>query len=282
VSLPDFDPQELMGVIKKMTTRKHSYDYDAEMLAAADFVADFGSFGELFEEPDLTRARYWTGDTRAAWALLGHWSVQRNDPAPEPPAEFDEHVEVCPYCMYLEEVWQLRESFQDENCPECGLDLDQHDIGPDPMGKAHAWCRDAWTRVEPVVGQGGDAAEYQTSDAFNARWTATLSDGHIAMVTRTYYVGQVDEDDNIAIFPGVEYGVPFVERQDEYLVCTDPAYPGDTEIASTLHHTVLDDPDSMDPQKLATDSFEPEAGEWNGLAPEAFRGMLVATAALVA
>jgi hypothetical protein len=42
---------------------------------------------------------------------------------------------------YDDEVKSIEMGFEYELCHECGRDLDEHDIAPDPLGHAHAWCR---------------------------------------------------------------------------------------------------------------------------------------------
>lgn len=36
----------------------------------------------------------------------------------------------------------LEDFFEYESCGECGWGLDQHTVGPDPLGNRHAWCDD--------------------------------------------------------------------------------------------------------------------------------------------
>jgi hypothetical protein len=256
--------------------------FDEQLVRCGAFVARFGALGDLYDEPDLTwmQSRTFGLPASAAWNLIAHWSVERGDPTPDPSSSFLEgHMRNCRTCDYLEGVRDLVDTFEYALCSECGLDLDAHDIGPDAIGKAHAYCRSVWTRVEPLVGQGGDVAPHQISDAYTARWIAHLTDGTFALVTRAYYIAHND-DDSYVPHPDDQSAyarqVPYVERQDEYLVCRDPADPGGTEINPEYVHTEIesDDPTSEDPRALAAESFEPEDGEWEEHAPEFARDML--------
>jgi hypothetical protein len=41
---------------------------------------------------------------------------------------------------YRQEVEAIVDGFQYEFCESCGGDLNDHSIGPDSLGHAHAWC----------------------------------------------------------------------------------------------------------------------------------------------
>lgn len=263
----EIDYDALNELVRELTTREPG-KVEEELLDAGDFVAQYGLFGDLFEEPALTRAQF-ARQVPAAWGLLGHWSVERNDPAPDPPAEFEDHVKTCQTCDYLEGVLGLRMMFEYESCDECHLGLDAHDVGPDPIGKAHAWCREGqWERVEPFAAPAGQVSEYQMGDAYCARWTAPLTDGTFAVVTRSYFIARQND------------GQITAQREDEYVVCRDPADPGSTEVAATYDGDVLesDDPAAEDTYDLAVQSFEPEPSEWQTTAPEFARALLQAAA----
>lgn len=270
------DPDDLMDAINKLREVKHNgYDATEELLHAGDFVAQFGTFDELFEGVDLERAQHWSGNPAAAWAQLGHWSIERGDPTTtgEPDESFDAHEALCRTCKYLEQVYGIRSMYEYEMCDECGLDLEDHDISPDPIGLAHAWCRTVkWTRGDPPVFYGGDSmgGDKQYGDATETRWWTRLSDGTYGMVIRYYYQA-ADEFDN----DNEPIGEVYVERCDEYMWCTDYTDPGSTEINSEYVYTKLDDPATMDPRQLAIDSYEPEPGEWPSCAPEGARQLLV-------
>jgi hypothetical protein len=41
---------------------------------------------------------------------------------------------------YEAEAEAIRDYFEYQFCDDCGKDLDEHTIGPDPLGHAHVWC----------------------------------------------------------------------------------------------------------------------------------------------
>ncbi len=259
----DIDPADLMDTIRRLTTPKRAYDADEELMVAGAFVAEYGSFGQLFDEPDLSRARHWSGDRSAAWWMLGHWSVQRGDP--NPPDEHFEHADECGICAFLEAVAVRREEFPPYGCLDCALALHDHDISPDPEGgEPIVTCKSVWTRAEPYVGPGGDVTEDQTSDAFSARWFARTTRGEWALISRVYYRAPAAEEDVMAS-PGDED----MYCQVEYLVCTDLADPGGTELNSEYVTVTLAEPVSWDPKELALQAPEPITGEWHSNAPQA-------------
>lgn len=108
-------------------------------------------------------------------------------------------------------------------------------------------------RQQPLVGQGGDAAEYQVGDAFNARWTSRLSEGW-AVVTQTFYLADFE-------------GRRFVESQVEYLWCRDPRDPGSSEITSDMRYIDHTADVSDDPRVLAEQAVETTAEEWEHYRP---------------
>lgn len=254
--------------------RQPNPDEEDRLTDAGVFVARFGPLGELFEEPGLSQLQFDAHqEDHTAWNLIGHWSVERNDGGTIPEG-FDAHQDDCHVCDYLEGVLGIVDIFQHEMCETCGLDLEFHDVAPDHNGDPVAHCRSVWERREPLAAPAGDAAEYQIGDAFGARWTAPLTDGTFALVSRTYYLGQYEEGQ--VHIQGVNPGEVFVERQDEYLVCTDLDDPGGTEINAEYRYEIVesDDPADEDPEALALESFEPEPGEWEQHAPEWARELI--------
>jgi hypothetical protein len=235
------------------------YDFDQALSDAGGFVAQFGSLGDCYEEPNLSKVQFGY-QCATALSLLSHWSVERNDPEPQPPTRYEEHRRTCQICGYLEGVYSLYTVFKYELCHECGLDLDQHDIGVSIiLGiQVHAMCREPWQRCEPEVMSGGDCGgDCQIGDAFDARWTAPLPGGLHALVTRYFYIVERD-------------GLTYIEQQIEFLVCSDLSDPGNTEVASAgicFQHV---DPPSLAEQprigrnlvELAQQAEAPERGLW--------------------
>lgn len=87
----------------------------------------------------------------------------------------------------------------------------------------------AWTRVEPHAFEAGDAGgDRQTTTAYATRWTRPLADGMFAVVTRTCY-GIDAKPDEIC-----------VAQDTEYVACSDPDRPGDTEVGSAGADTTYD------------------------------------------
>lgn len=108
-------------------------------------------------------------------------------------------------------------------------------------------------RRDPLVCKGGDTAEYQVGDAWDARWTARLSEGW-AVVTQTFYLADIK-------------GRQFVESQVEFMWCSDPADPGGTELASDMVYLDHTADMSADPRVLAEQAVEPTAAEWERYGP---------------
>ena len=270
--MSEIDPDDLNDVIRRMRTPKHEYDRDAELMDAAEFVADFGTFNQLFEGDDLVSAQHWVGHQHAAWFMLAHWSTMRGDPNPDPEDPF-EHADACDICSFLEDVAALRDAYEFEDCNDCALGLDQHDLGRDSIGRAHAYCRQVWIRAEPAVAKNGylDPRQVPDSESWNARWYARTKDGEWALLSRTYFLGQEWSDAAHGFA-----GEVFMYCQDEFLVCGDLADPGGTERDSEYVDTLIEDPESMDPREMAMNAPEPEAGEWQEHAPQPYKGVLVA------
>jgi hypothetical protein len=90
--------------------------------------------------------------------------------------------------------------------------------------------RPIWVRDQHGGGvlPGGDVGgDRQVSESFSVRFHHRDLPG--VLVTYCYYAA-VDEERPAAIT---------VERQTEYLVCTDPADPGGSEVWSSYRHTTL-------------------------------------------
>jgi hypothetical protein len=267
----DIDPAEVQAAITELMAHRVSYDRVAEVLTAGNFVADYGCLGQWYSGADLAQLQQWTGDQRAAWHMISHWSVQRGDPAVEPPRTFDGHMQYCDTCKYLETCYGLYDSFEYEYCEECGLDLDKHEITPDPFGLAHAWCgKVTWTRQDPPThGNNWVGGDRQIEAGWDARWSTRLSDGSFALVTRYFYRAEKADDGGT---PNEEY----IEEATAYLVCTDLNDPGGTELNSEMVYSELDnDPATTDLEQLARAAQEPETGEWPANAPEPYTRLLV-------
>jgi hypothetical protein len=256
----DIDYDALNTTIAELTTVTGVGDPDEELLTAANFVFRFGALGEFLEEPNLTKAQFWTGPSGTAFSLLGHWSVARNDPThgEEPRQDFEVHTEDCDTpCGFLEDVLTARGVFEFQNCEECGGGIAAHAVVELPIGKPGLICVGQWTRIEPeTVDMGPDyyaAGDFeQTSDsAWATSWWAPLADGEFAVVTRTYLIGR-------------RAGRATLLRVDDYTACTDYERFRDTETVSDWSESELDsgDPGSEDLHQLAVDSFAPEPGEW--------------------
>lgn len=283
----EIDLDRVNETIERLRQPQPSYVPEQELLTAGTFVAEFGSLGRLFpKHDDLHAIRRWPHDARAAWGLLSEWSVMRRDPRDEPHHTFEQHIEDCGSCDYLEKVHGMWMMDEYERCEECGLDLVQHVIAPDPIGNPHAICGEVWKRSTPIASEGGEhGGDTQVSDAWDARWWARLTpdeDGtdRFAVITRAYYTAQKDEES------GDDETTPlYIERYDEYLVCTDLEHVSDSMIQSeVMVWTRLDVPIAPDAdaalqsrtvRELAEKSFDPEPYEWLELAPEFAREDLV-------
>lgn len=257
----EIDYDELNETLADLTGRLGVDDPDEELLTAANFAFRFGTFGDFAEEPQLTMLQMANVPPGAALGLLGHWSVQRNDPTGgrEPGRSFEVHAEGCHICDFLEDTLTDRGVFEFETCEECGGDIDAHAIVILPIGKPGLMCVGQWTRVEPeVVNMGRVSHETQVSDsAWATSWWAPLADGQFAVVTRTYFTSN-------------DHGRFVLVRTDDYIVCTDHDHPGDTETASQwgLSELDSDDPAFEDLHQLAVDSYPPDPGEWQQHCPE--------------
>lgn len=236
-----------------------------EMLIAADFVVQFGTLLDVIESQ--ARLYYYQNQSGgcAAWTFLTHWSYSRGDIERVNRHGFGEHMQTCPQCAYLEAVLGVSSSLDLTPCADCHRGGDSHVYSPstDEDGELDwfnvgVWCREPWERAEPLVFQAGQLADYQLGDACAARWVAPLVDDTFAVVTRTYFLGEEPE-----------LGV-FLQRDVEYLVCTDPARPRATTIANSYASDAVevDDPEKEDLAALAELSPSPAPGEWTHHMPD--------------
>lgn len=254
--MSSFDPAVCTEAMRELTSVTGVDDAPEELSAAANFVLRFGALGSFLEEPQLTQAQFWTGPPGAAFSLIGHWSVQRNDPAEEPSHEFRVHTQTCDVCRFLEDIRDTNDVFDEQEltCETCGGGLDAHGVGIyQAAGTPALYCVGQWQRTEPDVFDAGAVEPgVQVGPAYAARWWAPLADDTFAVVTRTYYVGYTDG----------EYALI---REDDYVTCRDPNYPDRTQIhADTyVHHLDSDDPTFEDLHQLAAESFPPDPGEFN-------------------
>jgi hypothetical protein len=251
----------LDALVNTLAEKKDAYDVEQELLAAADFVVTFGTLHDVWDvdgTPSLHDMQHRDCDEESAWALLGHWSIERGDGEDAEPAGFADHEHECGTCKFLEGVLGLRRNDEFSSCETCGLDLEDHLLGPGPFGEAQTWCPEPWTREEPLVGSGGDCGgDIQVSDSFTARWTAPLVDGTFALLTVAFYLA---EDD----------GRTFVECQTEYLHCRDLQDPGGTEIFCDYDYTevVTVDPAATDLRRVTEEAERPQYGEWADHVPD--------------
>lgn len=274
-----FDPAAVQAALEEMAVVKDADELDEveELFVTGNFAGWYGSLGELYGEPDLSRIQFQGADGNAL-ELLGHWSVERNDPAEHrPPSYLDEHLNDCGICGYLEGIAKLRQELLARPCTICGRGPEAHDFRPrrewgdegeellfwnDPI----AWCREPWTRVpDAVVYEEGAFGHFQLSKAYRVAFVAALADGMFAVVRRTYFVAV--EDDRRTL-----------EREDIYMVCTDPDNPDGSQVQLELGTEELDADDlplndlsKMDEAlaELAAESFAPEPGEYRTEMPHA-------------
>jgi hypothetical protein len=247
----------VMDDLVPLLAEKKDADVEQELLDAADFIVEFGTLHDVWDvdgTPSLHDMQHLDCDEEAAWALLGHWSIERGDHEGAEPPGFEAHMDECGTCKFLEGVLGLRGQYQYTDCPDCGLDLVDHLLGPGPFGEAQAWCPEPWTRrTDPLVGTSGDCGgDIQVSDSFNACWTAPLDDDTFAMLTTSFYLAEQD-------------GRRFVQCETEYLHCRDLAAPGDTPIFCGYDYTEVEvdgDPNKTDLHKLAEQADDPQYGEW--------------------
>jgi hypothetical protein len=249
----DNNMDELNEDLKALTDDQEAGDYDEELGTAANFLFRYGPLGSYLEEPDLSRVQFWPVAGTALY-LIGHHSVTRNDPR-GPGRDFPNHQESCQPCAALETTLAFRQEFEEELCAMCGGDVDAHGIKITDESLVKLVCVGQWQRNEPDVTDVGNVS-FDTQigpSAYRAAWSAPLADGSFAVVTRTYWVGKNDRRDGIVLY-----------RDDDYIVCTDPADPAGTKVFETwnLEEVESDDPQAEDLVELAQESFPPEPGEW--------------------
>lgn len=262
------------NAVEALRAPKTTYDPDEEMTAAARmFIIPFGTLADVYDEPGLTRLQF-AGPSGSGLNYIGHWSVQRNDGGKLPDPEFFHHQERCRVCNFFEGILGLIDIFSvAAACEACRAGIDAHDITPAENGDVICNCRPVWERVDPPVSQAGDVAGHQISDAYGARWVTRLTDGTFALITRTYYIAHnTDDASGYHTSDGSAFNrqVPYVEREDEYLVCTDLSDPGGTEITSEIVYVEVPsgNPLDEDPKSLALNAASPQPGEWSQHGPQ--------------
>jgi hypothetical protein len=257
------DYEELTAAVNQLSSVTSRGTDGEELAEAANFVLEFGAPGDFAPgEAELSEIQTTQGlPPGAAWSLIGHWSMVRNDPISQPPRSFDVHTETCGVCRFLEEIRETREAFDTEICETCRGGIDAHGVGLNEDDNPALYCVGQWERVEPeVVDMGRVSAETQVSDnAYATSWWAPLADGSFAVVTRTYFVSN-------------NAGNVVLTRTDDYIVCTDYSQPSATELKSDWNLTTFDDddddPNFLDLHQLAVDSFPPDPGEWQIHGPQ--------------
>lgn len=58
---------------------------------------------------------------------------------------------MSPEARYAEQVTVIEQSFEYEYCEECGYDIEDHTIAPDPLGNAHAYCTPTLERLALTI-----------------------------------------------------------------------------------------------------------------------------------
>jgi hypothetical protein len=253
-----FDPDACTEAMRELTGETSVGDPQEELATAANFVLRYGALGSFLDEPELTRAQSWVGPPGAAFSLIGHWSVERNDPSDHPAYAFEVHTQSCQVCRFLEDICVTNGVFEEEEetCEMCGGGLDAHGVGIyHKMGTPALYCVGQWQPTEPAVFDAGAVEpSVQVGAAYAARWWAPLADGAFAVITRTYYVGYDRSRDAYALI-----------REDDYITCRDPNHPDKTQIHADTYVRGLDsdDPTGEDVNQLAVDSFPPDPGEFD-------------------
>lgn len=118
----------------------------------------------------------------------------------------------------------------------------------------------AWARREPAVHVAGDTGgDVQVGEAYDARWTRPLDGGLTAMVSRAYYAIREPVTGHLEL-----------ERQTEYLACTDVADPGGTEEwrEYTYRPEYGFSPTDLGARAAAYGAESPCDEEWDEVAPE--------------
>ncbi len=113
-----------------------------------------------------------------------------------------------------------------------------------------------WVRADPPVFAGGNVGgDAQVGEAYSARWTRSLPDGTWGVVDRVFYVADTGDG-------------PYMECQTEYLICTDPADPGSSEVwADARYDTEYCDPTDDNAHLLAQHCVGPSESEWVAVIP---------------
>lgn len=266
----EHDIEAARAAFTALAVPRDEYHFNTELIAAGDFVAQYGILLDWFDgdELDAIRGSAWPARHSAA-AMLAHWSAESDWVAAgddrvdteHANAIFQGHVETCNVCAYLEAVHNLAAWLNEDakGCGRCGRGVSGHEFGPwfpDGEGEPH-WgqalnsCLEPWQRAEPAALECQDLYPYQVGEGYSAIWYAPLSDGRFAVTSRTFYVTQTGDDDQSVVL------------EHAYLICTDPAKPWDSSIVEiSFDEEMDDDPDSYDLKVMAERCEGPGRGEW--------------------
>lgn len=117
-----------------------------------------------------------------------------------------------------------------------------------------------WIKHEEITDGGDVGGDYQVTDAWSARWSL---DGDPQRIITVYTYGEVGPDDHDTYDDGKMPDRLFITAQAEYLICTDPADPGGTEVFSDARYF------SPLPESIAADEADRFAKAWiTGLAAD--------------
>ncbi len=122
-----------------------------------------------------------------------------------------------------------------------------------------------WVRHEPVTTLGVQRSETATGDTWDTRWSRPFADGIHAVVTRSFFPMQFADEN------GPE-GDPYLYQIDDYIACTNPADPVETELWSDARHAgVIDgEPTAKAAHDAAMAAEVPTDTEWDRVAPDAW------------
>lgn len=112
-----------------------------------------------------------------------------------------------------------------------------------------------WTERQPLEpASGGDVGgDWQSGKAYCRRWKAQLPDDHWAVIIDYWYPVSGPQS-------------PGIERQTEYIICTDPEEPGATELRADIRYQhVCAEPSEAMARKLCAevDVYDPMF-DWDG------------------
>ncbi len=121
-----------------------------------------------------------------------------------------------------------------------------------------------WVRHEPAAERSPDERLGQIGDVWQARWSRPLADDLHAVVTRVFFPMEFTDDD------GVPNGDRNLYQINDFIACTDPSNPVETELWSDDRHTgVIDgEPTSPAAHDSAMAAEPPTDEEWNRAAPD--------------